>query len=352
MKKIIAIIALVAIGPTLCSQNLISNPSFEEVHEIVSSWAGTYTIFDKRIKHWTSPTQGSPDLLYVRHLDKMFPPRPKVDLSSHRPRTGKFMVGIKTYGCGSSKAHCKEYLQMKLKTPLQAGKKYFFEYWVCPIQTSVKVNAFGLTLSTKHTLQLSKLELNNYTPFHSSSEIIDSVAWHRISGTFEADSNYTHIIIGNFSTPNTLAYKIEPDELEYGYYLLDDVSLNPVDSTGLPLLVPDKIMVLEDILFEYDKAVLQESSMPQLNELAEYLNSNQQYYINIMGHTDSRGSKAYNLKLSEDRALSIKNYLIQQGIQDTRITSIGKGSGFPIVPNDSEENRKINRRVEIKISEE
>jgi OOP family OmpA-OmpF porin len=352
MKKIIAVITLVVIGQTLCSQNLISNPSFEEVHEIVSRWPGTYIAFNKRIKHWTSPTQGSPDVLYVRHLDKMFPPRPKVDLSSHRPRTGKFMVGIKTYGCGSSKAHCKEYLQMKLKTPLQAGKKYFFEYWVCPIQTSVKVNSFGLTLSTTHTLQLSKLELNNYTPVHSNDELIDSMAWHRVSGTFEADSSYTHIIIGNFSTPKTLKYKIEPDGLDYGYYLLDDVTLSPVDSTGLPLLVPDKIMVLEDILFEYNKAILQESSKPQLNELAEYLKANQQYHINIMGHTDSIGGKAYNLKLSEDRALSIKEYLLQQGIQEPRITSVGKGSDFPLVPNDSEENRKTNRRVEIKISEE
>ena len=70
-----------------------------------------------------------------------------------------------------------------------------------------------------------------------------------------------------------------------------------------------------------------------------------------MGHTDSRGSEKHNLALSQKRANSIKAYLIENGVEDFRIKSIGLGSSNPIALNDSEKNRKINRRVEVKIVE-
>lgn len=342
------------IGETVASQNLILNPSFEEVTEITTRWSGTYADFDKRMKYWDSPNQGSPDILFVKALNKMHPKRPKVDLSNHLPRTGKFMVGIKTYGCNNT-PHCKEYVQIKLEEPLQSGKQYYFEYWVNPIAPSVKVNSFGLALSMEGIKELMNLGLLDHYPVSMNEEIIDGGLneWQRIASTFEADSNYEYIIIGNFSPDKSIEFKTETDGIEYGYYLLDDVLLRPLhqEKAKAPKLKTNEVIVLNNILFEFDKAVLQEISKPQLNELVEYLDLHQNYEIEIMGHTDSKGSKEHNLELSKNRANAIQQYLTSKGINDLRIHPTGLGSSYPIVANDSEENRKINRRVEIKIIE-
>jgi len=108
------------LSTTGITQNLIANSSFEEVTEITNRWSGTFSAFNRRIAHWDSPTQASPDILYIGTLGKMFPKRPKVNLKAHRPRTGKFMIGIKAFGCLTNNLHCKEYLQIKLK---KNGKK-------------------------------------------------------------------------------------------------------------------------------------------------------------------------------------------------------------------------------------
>ena len=353
MKRLVVIVVLLVAGKAIESQNLILNPSFEEVNEITTRWSGTCFDFNKRVKHWDSPTQGSPDILFVKVLGKMFPKRPKVELLGHLPRTGEFMVGIKTYGCKTNTLHCKEYVQIKLAEPLRPGEEYFFEYWVNPISTSVKVNAFGLALSMERSEELWEAGLIDIYPVSLNAEIIEGPAndWQRISGVFESDDNYEYVIIGNFSPDNSIGFKEEINGLDYGYYLLDDVLLRPVHPETPPELKPNEIIVLEKIFFEFDKANIQEVSKPQLNELVEYLKSNENYHLEIMGHTDSKGGEAYNLELSQERANSIKEFLVKNGIEDFRISPIGLGSTSPILANISEENRQINRRVEIRIIE-
>ena len=357
MKNLIGLMFFLLIGELAECQNLISNPSFEEINEITTRWSGTFSAFNRRIKYWDSPTQGSPDILFINYLDKMTPKRPKVDLSHHTPRTGKFMIGLKTYGCETNTLHCKEYVQIKLKEQLTRGEKYFFEYWVCPISTSVKVNSFGLALSTERMKDINQTGLIDISPISMEKKLIegDSAKWYRISGTFESDDNYEYLIIGNFGPDESIEFKKEKNGLEYGYYLLDDVLLKalhqkPFQEIFQEIKVNENI-VLENILFEFDKATIIETSKPELDKLAKFLISNHQYSIDIMGHTDTKGSTEHNLKLSQKRANSIKQYLTEKGVNNDRIYAIGLGSKHPIVPNTSEKNRKINRRVEIKIKE-
>jgi len=336
------------------SQNLVHNPSFEEVYEVTNRWSGTFSVFNRRIKYWNSPTQGSPDILYIESLGKMHPKRPKVDLTKYRPRTGKFMVGIKTYGCETNTLHCKEYLQMRLKEPLQAGRQYVFEYWVCPINTSVKVNSFGLTFTMERMKDINQTGLIDLYPIVMDETLIDSdsLEWQQITGVFTADDAYEHMIIGNFSPDRAIEHKVEPNGLDYGYYLLDDVMVRPLDPNSQTEIKTNEVIVLENILFEFDQSILQDSSKPSLDQLVAYLQDHPSHHIDIMGHTDAKGSAAYNLQLSQERAQTIATYLADSGVEMQRINPMGLGSQYPLVDNDRAEGRKLNRRVEVRILEE
>jgi outer membrane protein OmpA-like peptidoglycan-associated protein len=71
--------------------------------------------------------------------------------------------------------------------------------------------------------------------------------------------------------------------------------------------------------------------------------------IQIAGHTDSTGSHEYNMKLSEQRAMSVKNYLAGRGVPAKRMVTVGAGPDYPVASNDTPEGRAENRRVEITI---
>ena len=109
--------------------------------------------------------------------------------------------------------------------------------------------------------------------------------------------------------------------------------------------------VLENIYFEFEKANLNENSFPTLLKLSEYLESNKTFKIEIQGHTDNVGSKEFNDTLSSERAKSVRNYLVENGISENRISFIGFGYDRPISSNDNETGRQLNRRVEIKLLE-
>lgn len=110
---------------------------------------------------------------------------------------------------------------------------------------------------------------------------------------------------------------------------------------------PPKIekIAQNDLLFKTGSSQILSSSFDSLNKLADWLKSNSQFNLSLVGHTDSSGSETYNLKLSKDRAKSVKTYLESKGVQPTRIISDGKGESEPIASNDTAEGRQKNRRV-------
>ena len=108
-----------------------------------------------------------------------------------------------------------------------------------------------------------------------------------------------------------------------------------------------KAIILNNILFATNQSSLKSKSFVELNKVLKILNENPEYKIQIIGHTDNVGNKSNNLKLSEDRAKSVGNYLISKGIADDRITYKGMGSSKPIVSNSTKEGRQKNRRVEF-----
>ena len=98
-----------------------------------------------------------------------------------------------------------------------------------------------------------------------------------------------------------------------------------------------------------DKSEIEERSYDLLNEVAQALKARTTLRVRIEGHTDSRGPDAYNLKLSSERAESVKAYLVKAGIDSARLEAKGYGEERPIDTNLTEDGRSENRRVEFNI---
>lgn len=107
--------------------------------------------------------------------------------------------------------------------------------------------------------------------------------------------------------------------------------------------------ILRNIFFDFDKSSLKPESSVELDNLVDYLNNNNSLHIEIGGHTDNQGSDDYNDKLSLERAKSVYNYLIENGINANRLTYKGYGKKMPLATNETEEGRAQNRRTEFKI---
>jgi hypothetical protein len=108
--------------------------------------------------------------------------------------------------------------------------------------------------------------------------------------------------------------------------------------------------VFDNLNFEFGKADIKKESLPYLDKLADTLNKAKNWTLEIQGHTDDKGGDDFNMKLSQNRADAVKNYLITKGVLLDTITAKGFGESKPLVPNDSDANREKNRRVEFKIT--
>jgi outer membrane protein OmpA-like peptidoglycan-associated protein len=125
----------------------------------------------------------------------------------------------------------------------------------------------------------------------------------------------------------------------------------------LDRLEKNKIFILENIYFDYDKADIRSDAAVELNKLVQLLEDNPEIKIELSSHTDSVASDVYNLELSQRRAESTVAYLIRKGIAPERLVAKGYGESKPIARNtnpdgsDNPDGRQRNRRTEFKILE-
>jgi OOP family OmpA-OmpF porin len=173
----------------------------------------------------------------------------------------------------------------------------------------------------------------------------------------------------NDTDPKSGDYKIAiPVGSKYGYlaqadgYLSVNQSLDATDLQDPQTITQDLLLVpikrgtqisLNNIFFDYNKAELKKESFLELNRLVEMMKKNPKMKIAIGGHTDSKGSDEYNMKLSGERALAVQNYLIKKGVSQDRMTIKTLGRLDPLTASeDTNDGASLNRRVDITLEGE
>lgn len=173
----------------------------------------------------------------------------------------------------------------------------------------------------------------------------------------ELDSDGDGVVDGLDKCPNTPAgRKVDASGCEIdtdGDGLVDGVDKCPTvyaktaDGCPLPEASPPKKLILEGVNFDNDKATLRPDALTVLDNAAETLKEWGEAKIEVAGHTDSKASDDYNMKLSQKRAEAVRDYLIGKGIAAERLSAKGYGESSPVADNETEEGRAKNRRVEL-----
>ncbi len=139
---------------------------------------------------------------------------------------------------------------------------------------------------------------------------------------------------------------------EEGYFFSSmEVVAGEIDSIEMQV-VPiemNALLTLNNITFETNSAELKNTSQFELDRIVELMKSNPKLTIEVSAHTDDVGDESSNLKLSDKRAQSAWQYLKNKGVSPDRLVPMGLGETKPIVPNDSDDNRAKNRRVELRV---
>ncbi len=360
--------------------NLVPNPGFEESVRTYCSWTQDPAKFNANMTGWNSPTQTTPDHFSTKNDSECWAHPAKHSGGKQGTRTGQAMAGIKVYGKGNTPTYWHEYLQTQLPVPLEAGKRYIAECWVLRSARSNEAsNNIGIALLDTAVGTRDCLPLY-ITPQVNEEKLIKG-GWHKVSGVFDATGKEQYLLIGNFYGDEVTTHERQPDGERGAYYYIDDVNvrlappgmaLTPKPKQSVPpppkKIVPDHASTntvdihevepavgtrvrLDNVQFEFDKATLLPGYEKELDKLVDVMTDYPFLRAEIEGHTDDQGSDTYNLKLSDDRAKAVVDYLVKKKIDTDRLTWKGYGETKPLKPNTSEENRALNRRVEFRVVE-
>jgi OmpA-OmpF porin, OOP family len=110
-----------------------------------------------------------------------------------------------------------------------------------------------------------------------------------------------------------------------------------------------QVVALPNIEFAYEKADLTPAGRETLGQVVRFMNDQPELQLDVWGHTDAKGAELYNLRLSQKRAAAVMQFLVEQGIAQTRLKSAGFGETRPLADNETDEGRERNRRVELNI---
>jgi OOP family OmpA-OmpF porin len=135
-----------------------------------------------------------------------------------------------------------------------------------------------------------------------------------------------------------------------GHVLCDPMKETPAPPPAAPPPPPPpskKMVELHGPQFDFNKATLKPDGKKRVDTAVQTMKDEPSLKVSVDGHTDSIGSDAYNLKLSERRAQAVKDYMVSQGVSASRIATHGYGKSKPVADNKTAEGRAENRRVEI-----
>ena len=175
----------------------------------------------------------------------------------------------------------------------------------------------------------------------ASGAIIGAVVGHQ-SG--ERNTGAAVGAVAGAAIGTAIGYKMDKQQAE----------LERVEGIEVERTADDEINVTikNDILYDVNSSSLRSGSRDTLDEMADVFTKYPDTMIELAGHADSTGTLEHNQLLSAQRAQSVGNYLVRQGVSSSRIDTVGYGESDPRESNDTAEGRQLNRRVEIKIKAE
>ncbi|MBO9703216.1 MAG: PD40 domain-containing protein [Sporocytophaga sp.] len=185
----------------------------------------------------------------------------------------------------------------------------------------------------------STIQLNNFKTKEKVSEVINDSVTGKYQVYIEEGQTYDFSISSKGHTFHSEVLK--SDSIKRYQKFEKSVKLKP--------LKKNTSFVLNNIFFEFDSSAISATSFFELDRVVDLMKVNKSLVVEISAHTDDMGSDDYNNKLSQNRAESVVRYLTSKGITAERLVAKGFGKTMPAVPNDSDENRAKNRRVEFKI---
>lgn len=321
---------------------------------------------DNDVLDWITPTAGSTD--YFNGCSTAMG-TPKNFNGEQSANFGVGYVGFYFYAPDDYR----EYIQASLSATLVKDEVYTVSFYVSLAERSdfaikqlgVQFMENPVSVATKRTLSrkhLSKIpgDKSNYFEIRYDDFYSDKKDWVLVEKQFKARGTENFLIIGNFNNnQRTQKLRIKRNVTKGSYYYLDMVSVTAVN----PIMNPskegksemtfelDSIHVFKNVLFSFDAFKLMPTAKKELDEIQDYLVSNNQLKIQVSGHTDAIGNETYNKKLSENRAKAVATYLIDKGIDSSRVSYQGFASEKPILENKTTIGRRGNRRVEFLITE-
>jgi outer membrane protein OmpA-like peptidoglycan-associated protein/tetratricopeptide (TPR) repeat protein len=237
-----------------------------------------------------------------------------------------------------------------------------------PVVNNTEDNLLAsIAAPVKETVIESQVEIKENSLTLLKGIVQDEITLNPLGAILEITDNDKNELIASFeSNSKTGKYLITlPSGKNYGLavkaegYLFHSENFNIPPTTSYREVEKNILMkkvevgsniVLNNIFFDYNKSTLRQESYAELERLLKLLTDMPSLKIEISGHTDNRGAAAYNKKLSEDRAKAVVDYLISKGIKSERLTFAGFGFDKPLVDNDTDEHRQMNRRTEFKVT--
>jgi OmpA-OmpF porin, OOP family len=358
-------------GPA--SDNLVFNGDFELYkYKPVLIVTSGHDRIEELIPGWTSPGTSADYYNYNRKV---------LDVPDHTDHTVKTSgyAGILIYN--SRRESYSEHLQTKLEKTLMPGQRYCLTFDVMlSINSGYFTEKFEALLSSSPQYISSDSTLSDNLRRITYLNTFDNTnRWQQLCDCFVADGTERYLTLGLFSltdagiSKTTERYKSLMDINQAAYYLIDNVSVKAVSEDfactqklfvkrlerekqkklknnifNTLLTGESKAITFKNVQFETNRSDLKQESFPELEQLQFFL-ENSNASIEIAGYTDNVGSEEYNQNLSLARAESIKNWLTVRGIEESRLNTIGYGASNFIADNNSEANRQLNRRVEVRL---
>ncbi len=345
------------------AQNLVPNPGFE-VYRNCPKYLGN---FQDDVAMWDAPTDGSTDYF---HLCSQHMGTPDNFNGAQKTFEGKGYAGFYAWAPGDYR----EYLQVKLKSPLREGAWYRLSFHVSLAERSdYAIRDFGVLFSNTHLSVATKRNLSrakrysipgnqyHYLEIRTDDFHTDTSRWVPVATRFQAKGTEAYLILGNFrSNRKTRTRTTQHSSNKGAYYYLDlvelqeetggDLASNPASGDHNPEgFRLDSLQVFRSLLFEFDTYRLSAPGREELDSLYRFLHKDPSLELHLAGHTDATGNPGYNQRLSERRCQAVAEYLQDLGIPARRIRWQGFGATRPVAPNDTESGRGRNRRVEFVI---